>query len=255
MENNIKLAFASNQNEIEIPILTEEQTAGKGYVLYGSDNQYPEYLFDLVNNVTSLKTIIEGTADYVAGDDATCNIKGFEFQVNRNGMKARELITLLARDYLIYGGFACQVIKNKLGEVVELNYLDFRYCRSSKDNQSIYYNEEFSKKWGRSNKMVVYPKFSPDFNNVNSVIYVKNTVSSTYPSPRWSGAIKACEIEKHIDNLHLNSLNNGFMSSYIINFNNGVPDDEQKSMIEKKLNEKFAGTGNAGRIMCTFNPR
>lgn len=253
-ENTFNLAFANNNNIIEIPELTEEISTSKGYVLYGSDDAYPEYLYSLYSTVTSLKTIIEGSSEYTAGDDAVCTIKGFENRINRQGMTMFELIRLLARDYLIYGGYAIQIIKNKLGEVVELYYLDFRFCRSSKDNQSIYYNEEFGKKWGRSNKTVIYPKFISEYNQPASVMYVKNNITGTYPSPRYSGALKACEIEKAIDNLHLNSLNNGMMSSYIINFNNGTPDQEQMKEIEKKLNNKFAGSENAGRIMVSFSP-
>lgn len=254
MENNkIQFSFAQIEDGIEIPQLVEDINASKSYVQYGSDNQYPEYLYTLYAEVSSLKTIIEGTADYVAGDDAICNAKGFTDEVNRQHMTARELVTLLARDYLIYGGYSVQVVNNGLGEPTELYYLDFRYCRTSKDNQSIYYNPEFSKKWGRSAKTVTYPKYLVGTNQKTGVLYVKNTVSSTYPVPRYSGAIKSCEIERRIDQLHLNSLKNGFMGSYIINLNGGVPNDEQKKEIEKKLKNKFGGTESAGNIMVTFN--
>lgn len=43
------------------------------------------------------------------------------------------------------------------------------------------------------------------------------------------------------------------MGSYIINLNGGVPNDEQKKEIEKKLKNKFGGTESAGNIMVTFN--
>lgn len=42
------------------------------------------------------------------------------------------------------------------------------------------------------------------------------------------------------------------MGSYLINFLNGIPEDEQKSQIEKDIQEKFCGTGNAGRIVLNF---
>lgn len=168
-------------------------------------------------------------------------------------MKARELITLLARDYLIYGGYSLQVIRSKTGKVVELYYLDFRYCRTDSDNEVIYYNPEFSKKYGRTSNMVLYPRFISNGNAESSVVYVKNTVSSTYPIPRYSGAIKSCLIEGRIDDLHLNGLANGFMSSYLINFNNGTPTDEQKKEIEKAFKDKFSGTENAGKIILSFN--
>ena len=81
---------------------------------------------------------------------------------------------------------------------------------------------------------------------------MKNDVTYTYPIPRYSGAIKSCEIERHIDDLHLNSLENGFMPSYIINFLNGIPEDSQKDEIEKNVTEKFCGSSNAGRVLLNF---
>ena len=254
MDNMIKVAFAATDKEWEQLIPQQIEVEGvKEYVQWGKDNQYPEYLYGLFNDVSSLKTIIEGTADYVCGNDVTCNIKGFDVEVNTKGDTMRELVRLLARDYLIYGGFAIQVIRNKVGDVRELYYVDFRYLRSSKKNEVFWYSEEFGKKYVRSNKTVVYPKFVKENRDItSSILYVTNEKSKTYPTPRYSGSIKACEIERNIDTYHLSSLENGFGGSYILNFLNGIPTDEMKSEIEKNVNEKFCGSSNAGRILINF---
>lgn len=256
MDNNknIQLAFAATNKEWEeiIPQLTEVEST-KDYVLYGKDNQYPEYLYSLYNDVSTLKTIIEGTADYVIGNSVECNVKGFDKQVNTKGDTMRELVRLCARDWLIYGGYYIQVIRNKAGEVRELYYIDFRYMRSSKKNDVFYYSEDFGKKYVRTNKRVVYPKFMPEAKSVaSSIVFVSNNKSTTYPIPKYSGSIKACEIERAIDTYHLSSIENGFGGSYIINFLNGIPTDEVKNEIEKNVNEKFCGASNAGRVLINF---
>lgn len=240
--------------ESNIPTYEESESRGKGYIQYGTDNQYPEYLFNLYNDVTSLKTIIQGTADFVAGDDAKCNIKGFDMEINTKGDTAMELIKNLARDYLIYGGYAIQVVRNNAGGIAELYYIDFRYLRSSKKNDLFWYSEEYGKKYARTNKTIVYPKFVPEATDIaTSIVYVKNEKSRTYPIPRYSGALKACEVERGIDEFHLSSLENGFFGSYMMNFCNGLPSDEQKAEIEREVTEKFAGVGNAGRILLNFS--
>lgn len=252
---NVSLSFAAIDREYvaSIPQLTETEYGGKDYIYYGEDNGYPSYLYELFLDVSSLKTVIEGTSNYVAGDEAKCNIDGFSFEVNRKGMTARELIELLARDYLIYGGYAIQIIRNQVGDISELYHLDFRFCRCDKYNESIYYNEDFGKKYARSSKSIVYPKFIRENKDIpSSVLYVKNNSSTTYPIPRYSGALKACEIERHIDEYFLNSLENGFAGSAVINFLNGVPTDVQKKEIEKNIQSKFAGSKNAGRIVLNF---
>ena len=254
MDNIIKIAFAATEKEWEQLIPQQTEVEGvKDYVQWGKDNQYPEYLYGLFNDVSSLKTIIEGTADYVCGNDVTCNVKGFDVEVNTKGDTMRELVRLLARDYLIYGGFAIQVIRNKIGDIRELYYVDFRYLRSSKKNEVFWYSEEFGKKYVRSSKTVVYPKFIRENRDVtSSILYVTNEKSKTYPTPRYSGSIKACEIERNIDSYHLSSLENGFSGSYILNFLNGIPTDEMKAEIEKNVNEKFCGSSNAGRVLINF---
>ena len=254
MDNIIKIAFAATEKEWEQLIPQQTEVEGvKDYVQWGKDNQYPEYLYGLFNDVSSLKTIIEGTADYVCGNDVTCNVKGFDVEVNTKGDTMRELVRLLARDYLIYGGFAIQVIRNKIGDIRELYYVDFRYLRSSKKNEVFWYSEEFGKRYVRSSKTVVYPKFIKENRDItSSILYVTNEKSKTYPTPRYSGSIKACEIERNIDSYHLSSLENGFSGSYILNFLNGIPTDEMKAEIEKNVNEKFCGSSNAGRVLINF---
>lgn len=254
MENKIQVAFAAIDKDYEtyIPSFEERETI-KSYVSYGKDNNIPDYLYGLYTDVSTLKTIINGTADYVCGDDVICNIKGFETEVNTKGDTIRELIKLCARDWLIYGGFAIQIIRNKVGEVRELYYMDFRYLRSSKKNEVFYYSEEYNRKYARSSKTVIYPKFiRENKNDSSSILYVTNEKSKTYPTPSYSGALKACEIEKNIDTYHLSSLENGFGGSYVLNFLNGIPTDEQKAEIEKNVNEKFCGSSNAGRVLINF---
>ena len=63
----------------------------------------------------------------------------------------------------------------------------------------------------------------------------------------------ACELEKAINEFHLNNINLGFASNAIISFNNGQPNEEQQKQIEKDVMEKFTGYQNAGRILLSFN--
>ena len=64
-ENKIQVAFAAIDKNWEdlIPQPTEIEGTKK-YVLYGTDNRYPDYLWGLFNDVSTLKTVIEGIADY-----------------------------------------------------------------------------------------------------------------------------------------------------------------------------------------------
>ena len=184
--------------------------------------------------------------------------------MNKRGDTIAEQVEDLARDYETYGGFALQVIRGMDGSVVEVYYIDLRFLRLNKEGDVFYYSE----KWGERGRRdaVVYPAFRPDIaekwagmdedernRNASSILYVKATHSQVYPLPVYAASVKACEIERMIDDYHLNSISNGFASSLIVNFNNGTPTDEVKEEIERDFDEKFTGSGNAGRVMFSWN--
>lgn len=266
-ECTVKVSFAAIDPYIEVNMIlpTERPAGGRNMIQWGTRNIYPEFLYSLYGSVPTLGSIIEGTVNYVAGDSvAMLPFGGREAGiVNRNGDTASDLVRELARDYLIYGGFAFQVIRDKVGEISELYWIDLRFLRSNKDNTVFYYSE----KWNSAGpkKTVVYPAFIRDIEwasldetqrnaHASSIMFFKDNRRHTYPTPAYVQAIKSCEIERCIDTYHLNAINNGFSDGLVVNFNNGVPPDEIKKQIEKAFTEKFSGQQNAGRIMFSWNP-
>ena len=260
-------SFAAIDSYLETNIVlpVEKSISGRDMVEWGIKNAYPDYLLDLYNNVPTLRSIINGNIDYVAGDDVSILPLQPEFtnnEMNTRGDTIREQVKDIAKDFEIYGGFALQVIRNLAGEVAEIYYLDMRFIRTNKEGNVFYYSERWSK-GGRAD-VVVYPAFMPnlDWNSLtdeeknrhaSSILFVKNVHTQVYPAPLYAASVKACEIERLIDDFHLSDINNHFVSSAIINFNNGDPGDEMKEEVERTLNEKFAGATNGGRIMCSWN--
>lgn len=261
-------SFAAIDSYLETNIVSpvEKVLAGRDMVEWGTRNAYPDYLLDLYNNVPTLRSIINGNIDYVAGDDVTIMPLQEEFtnqEMNRRGDTIREQVKDIAKDFEIYGGFALQVIRNLAGEVAEVYYIDMRYLRTNKEGDVFYYSE----KWGKSSRtdMVVYPAFLPKIEweklseeernrHASSILFVKNIHTQVYPAPLYAASVKACEIERLIDEFHLADINNHFVSSAIINFNNGDPGQEIKSEIERGFNEKFCGASNGGRVAFSWNP-
>lgn len=262
------VSFAAINPYAETNIVTPKESfyPGREFVEWGDGNQYPEFLQSLYENVPTLQSIIEGCVDYTAGDEVT--ILPFNETLKQGVMNAKgDTITEQVRDVsgddFQYGGFALQVIRNATGGVAEIHYTDVRFLRTNKNCDVFYYSENWGKS-GRKN-VVVYPAFIADLDwntlsdeernrHASSILYVKRSRKKTYPVPCYAAAVKACEIERCVDDFHLNAINNGFTGSYIINFNNGVPDDNIKEEIEESFNEKFSGHENAGRIGFSWNP-
>ena len=69
----------------------------------------------------------------------------------------------------------------------------------------------------------------------------------------YQGGIQYAELEEEIANYHINNIQNGLAPSMLINFNNGVPTEEERSAIEQRIYDKFSGSSNAGRFILAFN--
>lgn len=261
------ISFAAIEPYIETNIVSpkERLALGKNFMEWGDRNIYPEYLLDLYNNVTTLHSIIDGNIDFTVGDEVTIQPLDGHFAdgvMNRKGDTITDLVRNLAKDYNLYGGFSLEVIRDAKGRPAEINYLDLRFIRTNKENTVFYYSEDWSKGGRRS--VDVYPAFQHNIKwetlddesrtrHAHSILFVKDVRTQCYPAPVYAAAVKACEIERCVDEYHLNSIDNGFAPSAIINFNNGVPEDEVKKEIEADMNEKFTGHENAGRIMLSWN--
>ena len=238
----VKVSFAAIDPRLEINVVppTERESRPGGMVWWGEANRYPDYLWSLYREVPTLQSIVDGNVDYVAGDSTD--------------------IRPLAE------GYAPGVMNRRgdldaAGRPAEVYWLDMRYVRTDKECTRFWYSE----KWGQGGRRaVVYPAFRPGLDwaslddagraeHASSVLYVRGSRRQTYPVPRYGSAVKACEMERHIDDFHLNSLANGFYGSFIVNFNNGVPEDAVKEQVERDFTEKFAGAANAGRVMFSWN--
>lgn len=253
-EKSVPVAFAAIDPYIEKNIIepTEKIVSGRDYVEWGDRNGYPDYLFDLYKGSPTLRSVVDGSVDYVCGNGVEVAFHPQGDYMNREGMTAAAFIRDLALSFWLYGGFAIEVIRDHGGDVAELYPRDLRYLRSSKDNAVFWYSEEWQK--GTSSvKTVVRPRFMEEARGVGaSIFYEKNLSMQTYPLPIYSDSVPYCEIERALGSFNLNSVHNGFSGSTIIDFPGPAPEDEQKREIEKDVNEKFAGPGNAGRTLLIW---
>ena len=230
---------------------TEISIKDKDFISWGDINNYPDYIESLYQGVSTLRSIIDGTKDYVCGEGVKCNVINFKDRINKDGETIEDLIENISLDLVKYNGFAINVVRNKLNSPAELYYLDFKKVRSNKDGTKYYYSDDWGKSFGRV-KYLTYDSFIHS-NEANTIFYYKNDKIRVYPTPMYSPAVISCEIEKKMNEYHLNDISNSFSSNYIINFNSGRPSDEIQEEIESEVYDKFCGVENSGRPMLSFN--
>ena len=232
---------------VEIPKLTERQMSGKDWFNWGNDNKLPYYLYGLYEKSSLMQSIINTTVNFIVGNSIESIYKPNEDET------LEDLIRNLALDYLIYGGFAIQVMYNKMGKIHSLNWLDMRKIRTDEEHTKVYYSKEFATKSSPQYLTFKTWKRGEQYRNESAVFFYTGSKRTVYPLPRYSGSIPAIETSIRIDNFHLNAIKNNFNGNFIINMNNGIPTDDVKKEIERKVKEKFCGDDNAGSFLLVFN--
>ena len=235
----------------EIPVPVEKKALGSArYVTFGEDNQYPNFLLGCYDECSTLQSIINGLADYIAGSGFVTGTP--DRIINEKREPYLSLVQRCVVDYLIFGAFSVGVRRNKAHEIAFLDYHDPRTIRLNEDADKAFY----CKDWGKSTRTVVtLDMFDPHNTAVDrSEMYVKMPANRTlYGRPMWGSATKDVMTAIEISNFHLSAILNNFVPSAVVNFNNGQPDEETQKNIEKRLNDKFSGSKKAARLLVVFN--
>ena len=231
------------------------QEKNKKYVNYGSDNLYPLYLVDLFNRSAKHNAILTGKQTYVYG--AGLEMEGtWNLFANANRFDSLdEIFNKCILDKLLYGGYALQIIWDRVGEsIAEIYHMDLSKIRSNVDNTEFY----FSNNWEDPRaKTKSYKVFNPEKKVGTQIYYYRDyrPATATYPLPEYIGAIPYVECDVEIANYHRSNLHNEFFFGGILSFNNGEPTQDEKDDLVRRLNRRHKGTDNAGRWIINFSDR
>jgi hypothetical protein len=249
----------------ELPLFTEKM--GRDWVDYGFDNQYGDYLRDLYLGSSIQAAVVNGVSEMIYGDglDATDREENPEQWLKTQKLlenSDEDIMRQLCFDLKLYGQCYVQVIWNRVRtEVAELRFLPAHTVRTgiadSQGRVDCYY---VSPDWSRIRE----PRFAPvkyraldleDRSDAAVVYQIKAYQPGIfyYGLPDYVGATNYVELDREISSFHLNNIRNGLFPSMLLSFNNGVPTDEERRTIERHVNDKFSGSGNAGRLLISFN--
>ena len=257
----VKFSLIDPDDSYELPSYEESDSRGKNIVNWGNDNRFPNNLYEMCQNSASLSAIINGTVELLKGEQITINpdihtngdLYYYPF-VNRFDDTAADLVEALARDYMLFGMFAIQVIYNKLGNIAEIIALPAEYIRMNEDKSLIY----FSKKWKKyTTSDVVYDKFDRENvidNKAQVFVYTNSGHRQVYGISPQNAALEDIAAEAFSAKYVRKSLQSGLSARYIIDLPSTANlTDEQKAEIEEGITEKFTGWENSGSFALYFN--
>ena len=236
----------------------------KEWVAYGEDNNYFQYLIDRYNGSATNNAIINGMTElmYGKGLSATDASRKPEAYAQMMSLFKRSCLRKVTFDLKALGQAAFQIIYNKdKSKIVQVAHMPIETLRFEKMNEDgevcgYYYSKDWTKIRKKGYEPVRIPAFGHGEKGEALEIYCIKPYRSGfyYYSPvDYQGGISYAELEEEVANYHINNIKNGLSPSMLINFNNGVPTEEERELIERRIIQKFSGSSNSGKFILAFN--
>jgi hypothetical protein len=231
----------------------------EAWVEFGDDNDYFQYLIDRYNNSTTNNSVINSINKliYGRGLDATDSNKKPNEYAQMKMLFRPEVLKCVITDYKLLGQGYFQVIYNKAkNSIVRVEHVPSQLIRAEKCNEkgeiTGYY---YSDNWQDVKNFV--PKRIGAFGYGDKTLEILcvrdySVGQKYYSNVDYIGALPYTQLEEEIADYLINDVQNGFSPTSVINFNNGVPDEEKMALQAADVKRKLTGASGA-KIVVSFN--
>lgn len=268
------------------PIINQNLHSQRPYVFFGRDNLFPQRLIALLDNSSTHAAIIDAKIKFIAGGGWIFDGEDAENDTARDvlsevvmGFDNGEYSDRLANDLALFEGYYLNVVWETGGAIAKAQHKDFTMIRSSKMNvetkriDSWWISPDWAKATKKRNfegvdkiyKPIEIPTYDPD--NITNAGFSEDVADKGqcwqiksykpskifYAEPMYLGALNWIDIEGKVPNLHISNLDNGMVGSQHIHLFEDLSDPNKRRDVENSINNKFAGTGNAGTIVVTWS--
>ncbi len=236
----------------------EETPTPRGWVTYGEDNLFPQYLVDLYKSSATHGALCNTISQMILGkglvaEDIETRLKIEEWDLEQTLRRA-------CLDLKIQGGFALEIgYSIDRTSITTVKHCPFENLRSGDANGNdvvdFYW---YSRDWTDPREDPYQVRaFDPSeaAQNPTQILYINpfSPGSFFYPKPDYIGSINYIELDKEISLYHINNIRNGLAPSFTIHFKNGVPSNEERTKIRNDIERQLAGTTNAGKFIITYS--
>jgi hypothetical protein len=238
---------------------TTTESKRDNWVEFGDDNNYFQYLIDRYNNSTTNSAVINAITKLIYGQglDAKDSSKKPNDYAQMKMLFRTEVLKKVIKDEYLLGQGYFQLIYNKQGNsIVRVEHIPAQLIRAEKCNDkgeiTGYY---YSDNWEDTKKFV--PKRIPAFGFGDKKLELLRVGDYSvgqkyYSNVDYIGAIPYAKLEEEIADFLINDVQHGFAPTSVINFNNGVPDEEKQSIIASDVKRKLTGSSGA-KVVVAFN--
>lgn len=166
-----------------------------------------------------------------------------------------ELLSRIAIDYSIFNAFAFKVVKNNIGELVDIQFVNVSNLKVIVDSNGDEVGFAFSRDWENSrksiNKPVIYPKYSNQ--RGESILYYReyNPINRYYAIPDYIQSINWIQMDYQISQFHLSNLENGFFPSFRVEIPDTFASQEERDVLYDSLISQFTSPSQSGKLILT----
>ena len=239
--------------EARQPEFKEKKGVDGGYIKYGENNDYPEYIVDLYNKSSKHSAIIKSKVHYITGNgwSGDADAKAFIDKANRVE-SLNDLTRKVSLDIEIFGGAFLEIIWDISGNLAEIWHCDYTKMRTNKDNTQYWYKEDW-----KDNKVkpIVVAAFNPKQPTGKQILYVKEYRPNIgiYGLPSYFAALNYIESDIEVSKHILGNAQTGFSASKLITLPNGEPNDEEKRNVDQRIRKTYSGADGKKYMIAFVN--
>jgi hypothetical protein len=239
--------------EARQPKFVEKKGIDGGYIKYGENNDYPEYIVDLYNKSSKHSAIIKSKVHYITGNGWSGEQDAQAFIDKANRVESlNDLTRKVSLDIEIFGGSYMEVIWDLAGNLAEIWHCDYVKIRTNKDNTQYWYKEDW-----KDNKVKpsVIAAFNPKQPTGKQILYVKEYRPNIgiYGLPSYFAALNYIESDIEVSKHILGNAQTGFSASKLITLPNGEPNDEEKRNVDNRLRKTYSGADGKKYMIAFVN--
>ena len=238
---------------------TIQESKRDSWVEYGEDNNYYQFLIDRYTNSTTNNAIINNISRLIYGRGLSAldaSRKPNEY-AQMMALFNKDCVRKICMDRKMLGQFAIQVHYSKdHSKILKAYHIPTNLIRAEKCNEDgniegYYYSDDWTdtKKF----KPKRYSAFGTSEDEVEILFSKPYAVGMKYYSyPDYQGSLPYAMLEEEIADYLINDVKNHFSGRIVVNFNNGVPTEEQQEQISSKVINKLTGA-NGNPVIVAFN--
>jgi hypothetical protein len=241
------------------PVISETNRENWVDFLTEDGDQYFQFLIERYSNSTTNNAIINNVARLIYGKGLSAldaNKKPNEY-AQMMSLFHKEDVRKMVLDRKMFGQFAIQVHYNdKHDKILKAYHIPVNLLRAEKcdkdGNITGYY---YSDNWDDTKKFapIRFNAFGYSKDKIEILFSKPYSVGMKYYAyPDYQGAVPYTLLEEEIADYLINEVQNGFSGTKVVNFNNGIPTDEQQSIISNKVLSKLTGS-RGQKVIVAFN--